>query len=248
MIHLTVENVKFKYPDGTQALKGVSFTVNKGEKTFIIGPNGAGKSTLFLSILGFLRFEGKIEVDNTRVSPETAKEIRSKVGIVFQDPDDQIFMPSVWEDVIFGARLRFTKETAEKNAKEAMQTVGLLGFENRAAHHLSFGEKKRVAIAGVLAMRPEIILLDEPTSNLDHLHRKHLIETLKNIESTLLIATHDIKLVCELADRIIILKDGKTFAEGLPLEVLFNKKLLNDAHLEQPCECDLKKLLSRLKS
>jgi cobalt/nickel transport system ATP-binding protein len=248
MIHLAVENVEFTYPDGTQALKGISFTVNKGEKTFIIGPNGAGKSTLFLSILGFLHFRGSIKIDNISVSPETAREVRSKVGIVFQDPDDQIFMPSVWEDVVFGARLRISKETAEENAKKAMLTAGLTGFENRAAHHLSFGEKKRVAIAGVLAMKPDVILLDEPTSNLDHLHRMHLIETLRNIDSTLLVATHDMKLVCELADRIVIMKDGMTFAEGLPSEILTDTELLHKAHLEQPCECDLTRLLSRIKS
>lgn len=243
---IEIKNLSFSYADGIKALENVNLCVYERERVFVIGPNGAGKSTLFSCILGFLNFEGEIIVSGIPVKKENLKDIRSKIGIVFQDPDDQIFMPSVEEDVLFGARSKFTEEEAQANAREAMQITGLLGLEKRLAHHLSFGEKKRVSIAGVLAMKPEIILLDEPTSNLDHRHRKHLIDTLIKIHGTLVIATHEMRLVCEMADRVVILNEGKILAEGDPREILANKKLLETAYLEPPCECDMNKLFSRI--
>lgn len=243
---IEVRNLNFAYEDGVQALKSVNFEVFENERVFIIGPNGAGKSTLFNSLLGFLNFSGDIRIYGIPVRKENLKKIRSLVGIVFQDPDDQIFMPTVYEDVFFGPKIRFGEEEARNKTAQAMETTGLTGFENRLAHHLSFGEKKRVAIAGVLAMQPKVILLDEPTSNLDHRHRRILVDTLKKIQSTLVIATHDMKLVCELADRVIILNSGRLIAQGKASEILTNPKVLNDADLEPPCECELKRLLSRI--
>ncbi|MCX7831861.1 MAG: energy-coupling factor ABC transporter ATP-binding protein [Actinobacteria bacterium] len=243
---IEIRNLSYSYADGIKALENVNLTVHERERVFVIGPNGAGKSTLFSCILGFLKFEGEIIVSGIPVKKETLKNIRSTVGIVFQDPDDQIFMPSVQDDVLFGARSKFTEEEAQANAREAMQTTGLLGLEKRLAHHLSFGEKKRVSIAGVLAMKPDVILLDEPTSNLDHRHRKHLIDTLMKVDGTLVIATHEMRLVCEMADRVVILNQGKILAQGDPRDILTDKRLLETAYLEPPCECELNKLFSRI--
>lgn len=241
-----VKNLSCRYSDGTLALSDVSFSISKGERVFIIGPNGAGKSTLFLCLLGFLPYTGYASVAGFKVIKENLKKIRSKAGIVFQDPDDQIFMPSVYEDVFFGAGARYPEEKASKLVEEALEITGLKGFENRLAHHLSFGEKKRVAIAGVLATRPEVIMLDEPTSNLDHRHRSFLIETLNKLESTLIIATHDMNLVVRLAERVIILFKGQILADGKPEKILTDKELLRSAWLEPPCECELNMLFNRL--
>lgn len=244
---VSVKNLICTYPDGIRALNDVSFEIFEGEKAFIIGPNGAGKSTLFNCLLGFLNFSGSIHIKGISLNKENLRKIREIVGIVFQDPDDQILMPTVIEDVLFGARNKFEESLAQKFAGEAMLTAGLSGFENRLAHHLSFGEKKRVAIAGVLAMKPEIILLDEPTSNLDHKHRMHLISTLEKIKSTLIVATHDMKLVCQLATRVIVLNQGKIIADGKPEAILNDRELLQKAYLDAPCSCELELLFSRIK-
>jgi cobalt/nickel transport system ATP-binding protein len=241
-----VKNLTCSYQDGTRALKNISFSVRHGERVFIIGPNGAGKSTLFLCLLGFLPFEGFASVAGLKVEKENLPAIRSKAGIVFQDPDDQIFMPSVYEDVSFGANARFDSDFAKKTVEEAIEITGLKGFEKRLAHHLSFGEKKRVAIAGVLAAKPEIIFLDEPTANLDHRHRSFLIDTLKKLDSTLIVATHDMNLVVKLAERIIVLFNGEILADGSPEKILTDKDLLELAFLEPPCQCELSLLFYRL--
>lgn len=247
-VAIEAKNLSFSYEDGVPALNDVSFKVFEGERLFLIGPNGAGKSTLFSCILGFLKFNGEILVHGIPVTKENLKTVRSIVGVVFQDPDDQIFMPSVYEDIFFGAGVRFSEKEAKIHTAEAMKITGLSGFEKRLAHHLSFGEKKRVAIAGVLAMKPSIILLDEPTSNLDHQHRRFLVETLKKLESTLIIATHEMKLVCELADRVILINSGNIVAEGKAQEILTNEEILFKAGLEPPCGCELEILFSRINS
>jgi cobalt/nickel transport system ATP-binding protein len=234
---IVFENVSYTYPDGNPALRGLSFTVRQGTTTCVIGPNGAGKSTLLLALLGFLDVDGVITVNGVRVSKETARDIRARVGLVFQDPDDQLFMPSVFEDVAFGPRNFLSDDEAHRAAAEALEQVGLRGFERRLAHHLSFGEKKRVAIAGVLAMKPEIIALDEPTSNLDHLHRRRLIEILDRMSATLLIATHDLYFAAEIADDIVVIKDGQAIAQGPAVDILSDGDLLARAHLEAPCQC-----------
>lgn len=243
---IEVRHVSFTYADGTPGLRDVSFDINQGEKISIIGPNGAGKSTLLLSLLGFLAFTGEIRIAGIPVTDKNLDEVRRKAGIVFQDPDDQIFMPSVLEDVLFGPRNIFPENEAFRNAQEAINITGLNGFEKRLAHHLSFGEKKRVAIAGALAMKPDILLLDEPTSNLDHLHRKKLVSTLKKLDRTLLIATHDMKLVCEISDRVIVLSNGRVVADGPTVEIVTDKELLHSVNLEPPCECTIESLRARL--
>lgn len=243
---IEVRNLSFSYSDGIQALDRVAFTVMPEEKVFILGPNGAGKSTLLLALLGFLNHSGEIIIKGEELTRDNIKEIRSKIGIVFQEPDDQIFMPSVYEDVLFGAKARFDEHKAEILAKKAVELTNLKGFETRLAHHLSYGERKRVAIASVLAMDPEIILFDEPTSNLDLKHKKLLTEILKTINKTMLIATHDMKLAVELADRIIIIKNGRIIADGNSYEILSDEELLLSANLEKPCDCEMRKLESRL--
>lgn len=243
---IEARDVSFTYSDGTTGLKNVSFEVNRGEKVCLIGPNGAGKSTLLLCLLGFLRFTGEIKIAGIRVEGSNLDEVRRKAGIVFQDPDDQIFMPSVIEDVLFGPRNIFKESEAHQHAQRAIEITGLEGFEKRLAHHLSFGEKKRVAIAGALAMNPEILLLDEPTSNLDHLHRNKLIFTLRKLDRTLLIATHDMNLVCDIADRIIVLSQGSIVADGAALDIITDGELLRSVHLEPPCSCTIENLRAKL--
>lgn len=234
---IVFENVKYTYPDGQDALKGVSLKIGEGETVCLIGPNGAGKSTLLLALLGFLPFVGSISVFGMEVKKKNHAEIRKNIGLVFQDPDDQLFMPSVMEDVMFGPSNHYNQLVATKLAREALKAVDLQGFENRLAHHLSYGEKKRVAIAGVLAMKPRILALDEPTSNLDHYHRRALIKTLEEIDGTKLIATHDLDFVAQAANRVAILKDGAVLAEGDTYEMLYNDRLLASAFLEKPCDC-----------
>lgn len=241
---IELKSVSYTYPDGNNALNEINLSVNKGESLCIIGPNGAGKSTLLLSILGFIPFEGSIKINGISVKKENLKQIRKKAGIVFQDPDDQLFMPTVIEDIMFGAKNSFSDGEAKLSAREALEIVGLEGFEKRLAHHLSFGEKKRVAIAGVLAMKPSIILLDEPTSNLDHYHRRSLLNTLKKLHQTSITATHDLAYAAEIASRIIILSEGKVIAKGDTYQILSNKKLLKSVHLEPPCDCILSELVS----
>lgn len=239
---IVFENVYYSYPDGQKALNGVSASIKEGETVCVIGPNGAGKSTLLLSLLGFLSFKGKITVHGKEVKKKNFEFIRKTIGLVFQDPDDQLFMPGVFEDVVFGPLNFFSPEEAQKKALEALEAVDLRGFEERLAHHLSFGEKKRVAIAGVLALQPSIMVLDEPTSNLDHFHRRNVINAIKNMDGTKLIATHDLDLVAEVAIRIIILKAGVVVSEGSPYKILSNESLLRSALLERPCQCKLQNL------
>lgn len=233
------DDVRYAYPDGQPALTGLSFTVAHGSRTCVIGPNGAGKSTLLLALLGFLDHHGSIRVHGVEVTRETAGDIRRRVGLVFQDPDDQLFMPSVLDDVAFGPRNFMREDEAEAAAHAAIEVAGLRGLERRLAHHLSFGEKKRVAIAGVLAMRPDVIALDEPTSNLDHRHRRRLIELLKSLDATQLIATHDLSFVAEVADEVVVVSSGRAIAQGPPREILADAALLARAHLEPPCRCVL---------
>jgi cobalt/nickel transport system ATP-binding protein len=219
--------VHFSYPDGQPALRGVDLHVSPGEKVALVGPNGAGKSTLLLQLNGILRADkGEVHVCGKRVCEDNLNEVRAAVGLVFQDPDDQLFSPTVFEDVGFGPMyMGLPDDEVRRRVSQALRSVGMEGMEGRVPHHLSGGEKKRVAIATVLSMDPEILVLDEPTSGLDPRSRRGLIELLSTLPQTMLISTHDMALVGELSWRTIVLDAGVVVADG-PTETL-----LADAHL-----------------
>jgi cobalt/nickel transport system ATP-binding protein len=237
MIEFT--NVYYKYPDGTEALKGVSYRIRKAEKVALVGPNGSGKSTFLLHTNGLLfPTAGTVRVDGLEVNQKNAKDIRSVVGIVFQDSDDQVFSPTVFEDVAFGPmNLGESKERVIEKVNKALQQVGLEGFERRSAHHLSGGEKKKVALAGILAMNPDVIVLDEPTANLDPQSADSLMRLLDDLHlsgKTVLIATHDVDLVSEWADRVCVLNDGQVIKDCSPHEAFGDTQLMRDTHLRPP--------------
>lgn len=230
-----VENLSYSYPDNTLALKNISFSVSRGEACAIIGPNGAGKSTLLLHLNGVLKGEGKVKILGEVISKKNLKNIRSKVGMVFQDPNDQLFMPSVFDDVAFGP-LNAGLEGAEveRRVHAILKDLELEGYEDKPPYHLSLGEMKKVSLATVLVLHPEILVMDEPTISLDPGTRKSFIEIIKKIKKTKIIATHDLDLVYDLCSRVILIDKGAVIGEGNSLEILKNKKLLEDHKLEIP--------------
>lgn len=224
-------NLNYRYPDGTTGLKDVSFDVEEGETLVIVGANGTGKSTLFMNLMGVLDGDGYIEIMGLTLNKENLKEIRRRMGIVFQNPDDQLFCPTVMDDVSFGPlNLGWNSSEAISASKKALAFVGLEGYESRISYHLSFGEKKRVAIATILSMNPKILLMDEPTSGLDPRSISKFINilyTLKSQGKTLLIVTHDIFLTQEVADRVLVFsEEKKPVAIGNYKEILSNYDLL----------------------
>ncbi len=233
------DNVYYTYPDGTHALQGVTYTIRKGEKVALVGPNGSGKSTFLLHTNGILLpTSGAVRVGGHAINQKNVKQIRTKVGIVFQDADDQVFSPTVFEDAIFGPmNLGLGKDEAIKRARDALELVGLAGYERRSAHHLSGGEKKKVALAGVLAMHPEIIVLDEPTANLDPQSADSLMKILDELHqagTTILIATHEIDVVCEWADRVCVLYHGTVARDATPAEAFSDVDLMTYTNLRPP--------------
>lgn len=233
---LHAHDLVFTYPNGSTALRGVTVHIRRGEKVALVGPNGAGKSTLLLHFNGILQPQaGRIWVDGLEVIPKHLGEIRARVGLVFQDPDDQLFSPTVFEDVAFGPlHMGLSEEEVRKRVQEALAAVGLEGREHRAPFHLSGGEKKRAAIATVLAMRPSILVLDEPTAGLDPRGRRALIQTLCDLPVTMLIATHDMRLAAELCSRTLVMDEGRIVAEGPTLTLLRDEALLEAHGLESP--------------
>jgi cobalt/nickel transport system ATP-binding protein len=238
MSHHIVEarNVIYTYPDGTEALKGVTFRITHGEAVAIVGSNGAGKSTLLLHLNGYLTpAQGDVVIGDTVVTPETAALARRAVGLVFQDPDDQLFMPTVAEDVAFGPlNAGLPPEQVEQRVAHALARVGMSHVRERAPYHLSAGEKRAVAIATVLAMSPDILVMDEPSANLDPRARRRLIELLHSFDHTRIIATHDLELVVEVCSRVIVLDGGKVVADGPTRELLNDEALMNAHGLERP--------------
>ena len=234
--YLKINNLSYTYPDGHKALKGIDFSINKGESIAILGPNGAGKTTLILHLNGILgELKGEIEVDGLKYSSENIAKIRKTVGVVFQDPDDQLFMPTVLEDVMFGPKnFGYSIEEAEQNAVEALQKVKMLDYAEKPPHHLSFGQKRKVAIASVLASKPELLVLDEPSSNLDPASRRELVEILKNLDISLILVTHDIPMALEICKRSIILNGGKITTDDETYKILKDRTTMEDNRLELP--------------
>ena len=235
--------VRFAYPDGRPALDGVDLHVGHGERVAVLGPNGAGKTTLMLHLNGLLMGEGELEVAGIQVGRRTLRELRARVGLVFQDPDDQLFMPTVREDVAFGPlNLGLSPPGAAARVDEALAAVRMTGAADRAPHQLSMGERRRVAIATVLAMRPQLLVLDEPSASLDPRARRELLDVLAAVERTMLVVTHDLVFAGELCERAVILASGRIVADGPCHEILADAPLLARHDLELPAACDLDRL------
>lgn len=232
---IEIKNLNYTYPDRTKALCGLDLTVREGESIGLIGPNGAGKSTLLLHLNGILRGKGKIMILGKEIKGNNLNHIRSKIGLVFQDPEDQLFMPTVFDNVAFGPINNGAKKTEIQNlVKNALMEVDMEDASTRCAHHLSFGEKKKIALATVLSMRLEILVLDEPTSNLDPQARRHLIKLLKDFKITKIIAGHDLEMILEVCTRVILLYNSKIIVSGDTKEILGNKSLMEKHGLEVP--------------
>lgn len=233
---IEVRDLRFAYPDGTEALRGLSFDVARGESVAIVGGNGAGKSTLVQHLNGYLRAtRGEIRIAGEAIRRETLGQVRRAVGLVFQDPDDQLFMASVFEDVAFGPlNFGLPPQAVRERAATALERVGMLHLGERPPHKLSAGEKRAVAIATVLAMSPEVLVMDEPSSNLDPRGRRRLIELLRTFDHTKLIVSHDLELVVELCPRAIVLDRGEIVADGPTVELFGDEELMLAHGLERP--------------
>jgi cobalt/nickel transport system ATP-binding protein len=233
---IDVVGVGFDYPDGTRALDGVSFNVGHGESIALVGANGAGKSTLLMHLTGFLMpTSGDVRIGDAPVTKGTLSDIRKTVGMVFQDPDDQLFMPSVFEDVAFGPmNLGLPAEDVDQRVADALDRVGAAHLAQRPPHRLSGGEKRAVAIATTLAMSPSILIMDEPTSNLDPRARRRLIELLDTFEHTKIIATHDLDMALDVCDRTIVMSSGRITADGPTQDIFGDEALLRASGLERP--------------
>jgi len=239
MPSLEIKELAFAYPDGNQALYGVNLSIQKGERVALLGPNGAGKTTLVMHMNGIHpTSHGSIHVAGQLVdskNKESIKQIRSKVGIVFQDPDDQLFMPTVGEDVAFGPyNMGLRDAELSKVVDEALELVGMSEFKDRPPHHLSFGQRRRVAVATVLAMKPEILILDEPSSNLDPASRRELADILRSLDITIVMVTHDLPYAFELCERSVILSGGIIVADSDTKVILKDQALLKSHRLELP--------------
>ncbi len=238
---LQCKEITYSYDDGTKALRDVNLKINKGEIAVLLGKNGAGKSTLLLHFNGILKPDkGEVFIDGEKLKYDKKSLIkfRQKVGIVFQNPDDQIFAPTVEEDVAFGPlNLNLPMPEVEKRVTEALKRVSMEGFEKKAPHYLSGGQKKRVAIAGILAMKPDIMILDEPFAGLDSVGVSKCISLLKQLNEegiTILLSTHNVDLVQEFADRVFVIDSGEIISKGVPSDIFSNKQLLEKANLRLP--------------
>ncbi len=233
---IEVEDLWFAYPDGHPALRGVSLKIEPCEKVALVGPNGAGKSTLILHLNGILASKtGHIKAGGLEVNQQNLGKVRARVGLVFQSPDDQLFSPTVFDDVAFGPLYQgLALEEVRKRVADALAAAHMTDYAGRVSHHLSMGEKKRIAIATVLAMQPEVLVLDEPTAGLDPRARRSLIRLLDDLDITMLVSTHDLRMVQELFPRMIVMDEGCVVADG-PTKILLEDAALLEAHgLEKP--------------
>lgn len=245
-IQLSTENLSFTYPDGTQALKNINIEIEKGEKVAIIGPNGAGKSTLFSHFNGLTEpTSGYVKIEGKPISFEKDEllKVRQKVGIVFQDPNDQLFAPTVKEDIAFGPmNLGLSYDEVEKRVEDALKMVGMENYEDKTPHHLSGGQQKRIAIAGIIAMKPELMILDEPTAGLDPDGVEKVLNIMNQLNEegmTLIISSHDIDMISKYADKIFVLYNGEIIESGNKNKIFSDMKLLKKAHLRTPITTEI---------
>lgn len=237
---LAVQGLRFSYPGGPEVLRGLTVKVDDGERVAILGPNGAGKTTLMLHLIGILEpAAGSIEVAGLRLAEDTVREVRRRVGFVFQDPDDQLFMPTVREDVAFGpANYGLRGDDLARRVDSALERVGASHLGDATPHHLSGGERRRVSLATVLAMEPEILVLDEPSSNLDPAGRRELADVLKDLAVTMVMVTHDLPFALELCPRSVVVNDGAVVADGPTAGLLSDRALMTANRLELPAGFD----------
>lgn len=245
-IQLSTENLSFTYPDGTQALKNINIEIEKGEKVAIIGPNGAGKSTLFSHFNGLTEpTSGCVKIEGKPISFEKDEllKVRQKVGIVFQDPNDQLFAPTVKEDIAFGPmNLGLRYDEVEKRVEDALKMVGMENYEDKTPHHLSGGQQKRIAIAGIIAMKPELMILDEPTAGLDPDGVEKVLNIMNQLNEegmTLIISSHDIDMISKYADKIFVLYNGEIIESGNKNKIFSDMELLKKAHLRTPITTEI---------
>lgn len=232
---LQIQDLTFAYPDGYVALRGINLSICEGEKVALVGPNGAGKSTLMLHLNGVLGESSPVLVAGISVDSKNLPTIRALVGLVFQNPDDQLFSPTVFDDVAFGPlHMGLPEDEVYLRVEEALAAVQMSDFGDRLPHHLSMGQKKRIAIATVLAMRPQILILDEPSAGLDPRARRSLINFLRDLPITMLVSSHDLRMVRDLFPRMVIMDEGKIVADGLTAELLEDEILLKAHGLESP--------------
>ncbi len=237
---IDINHFSYKYPDNTVALMDITLSIEHGEKIALIGPNGAGKSTLLLAIGGFIKGDGKILINGLEVCKKNLKKIRTMLGCCLEDPDDQLFMPTLFDDVAFGPlNMGLDSKQIKTRVANALETVGLAKMADKAPHHLSAGQKRAAAIATVLSMSPEIITLDEPTGSLDPRHRDKLIKLLGGLSQTLIIATCDMNFAAALADRAVLMDNGKVIADGNAEDVMFDSVLMSEHGLEVPSKSKL---------
>ena len=245
-IQLSTENLSFTYPDGTQALKNINIEIEKGEKVAIIGPNGAGKSTLFSHFNGLTEpTSGCVKIEDKPISFEKDEllKVRQKIGIVFQDPNDQLFAPTVKEDIAFGPmNLGLSYDEVEKRVEDALKMVGMENYEDKTPHHLSGGQQKRIAIAGIIAMKPELMILDEPTAGLDPDGVEKVLNIMNQLNEegmTLIISSHDIDMISKYADKIFVLYNGEIIESGNKNKIFSDMELLKKAHLRTPITTEI---------
>lgn len=233
---IEIKDLQYIYPDGHHAIEDISFIATHGESIGIVGANGAGKSTLLMLLIGILfPTKGEVSIGHTQVTKKTLSHIRQRAGMVFQDPDDQLFTTTVYDDVAFGPRnYKLDEEEVSRRVMKALETVGIPHLKDRAPYKLSGGEKRSAAIASVLAMNPDILIMDEPTAALDPKSRRRLINLLKGFEHTKIITSHDLDLVLELCERTIVLKDGRIVSDGITNELLKDEELMDNCGLEIP--------------
>lgn len=234
---IEIENFSYGYPDGTAALSDINLSIEHGQKLALIGPNGAGKSTLLLAMAGFAKGTGKVLIDGLEINRKNLRQIRTRLGCCLENPDDQLFMPTLFDDVAFGPlNMGMSPDQVKARVADALQTVGLADMADKAPHHLSAGQKRAAAIATILAMRPQIITLDEPDGSLDPRNRKNLVKLLAGLSQTLIIATCNMDFAAALADRAVLLDNGGIIADGDANKILSDSRLMAEHGLEVPAD------------